>query len=296
MRRALAALLVPSAVGLVAPLWATHTAIGFTAGASGAAAVYPVDFVKTQRQTAEGKKAFAGLSLPATLVHYIQRDGPLSVFRGLGVQVAGVAPEKAIKLTVNDAARSALRASFGSLSFAGELAAGVCAGACQVIVTNPLECVKVRLQTTNAGNCFEVIRALGVSGLSTGALACAMRDASFSAILFPTYAHAKVFLPEVLHLQGAPSLFLAGLLSAAPAAFLTTPLDVIKTRQLERAFADGGLPSVGDVAHSVYNEEGPDVLFSGGFERVLRSAPQFGVTLALYDVLTQYCTDQGWLG
>ena len=31
-------------------------------------------------------------------------------------------------------------------------------------------------------------------------------------------------------------------------------------------------------------EEGPGVLFSGGFERVLRSAPQFGVTLALYDV------------
>ena len=52
-------------MALVAPLWATHTAIGFTAGASGAAAVYPVDFVKTQRQTAEGKKEFAGLSLPA---------------------------------------------------------------------------------------------------------------------------------------------------------------------------------------------------------------------------------------
>ena len=205
----------------------------------------------------------------ATLVHYIQRDGPLSVFRGLGVQVAGVAPEKAIKLTVNDAARSALRASFGSLSFAGELAAGVCAGACQVIVTNPLECVKVRLQTTNAGNCFEVVRSLGLEGLSTGALACAMRDASFSAILFPTYAHAKVFLPEMLHLQGAPSLFVAGLLSAAPAAFLTTPLDVVKTRQLERAFADGGLPSVGDVALGVY-EEGPDVLFSGGWDNTVQ--------------------------
>ena len=41
--------------------------------------VYPVDFVKTQRQTESGKR-FAG-PLPATLVHYIQRDGPLSVFR-----------------------------------------------------------------------------------------------------------------------------------------------------------------------------------------------------------------------
>ena len=39
MRRALAALLVPTAVALVAPLWATHTAIGFTAGASGAASL-----------------------------------------------------------------------------------------------------------------------------------------------------------------------------------------------------------------------------------------------------------------
>ena len=76
--------------------------------------------------------------------------------------------------------------------------------------------------------------------------------------------------------------------------FANCYLDVVKTRQLERAFADGGFPSVGDVAQGVY-EEGPDVLFSGSFERVLRSAPQFGVTLALYDVLTQYCVDHGWL-
>jgi solute carrier family 25 aspartate/glutamate transporter 12/13 len=298
-RRTLGALLVPAtAVALVAPLWATHTAIGFTAGASGAAAVYPVDFVKTQRQTASGKREFAGLSLPATLIHMVNRDGPLSVFRGLGVQVAGVAPEKAIKLTVNDAARSALHASFGSLSFAGELAAGVCAGACQVVVTNPLECVKVRLQTTKGTEtAHDVVRSLGFEGLSTGAVACAMRDASFSAILFPTYAHAKILLPELLqaaHLPGAASLFLAGVLSAAPAAFLTTPLDVIKTRQLEHAFADRDMPSVGEVTRTLH-EEGVDTLFSGSFERVLRSAPQFGVTLALYDVLTQYCTEHGWL-
>ena len=50
-----------------------------------------------------------------------------------------------------------------------------------------------------------------------------MRDASFSAILFPTYAHAKVFLPEMLHLQGPASLFLAGLLSAVAGGVLDHP-------------------------------------------------------------------------
>ena len=45
----------------------------------------------------------------------------------------------------------------------------------------------------------------------------------------------------------------------------------------------------------IAREEGRGALFSGALERVLRSSPQFAVTLALYDVLTQYCIGQGWL-
>ena len=36
-------------------------------------------------------------------------------------------------------------------------------------------------------------------------------------------------------------------------------------------------------------------LFAGGPERVLRSAPQFGITLALYEGLKAGCEARGWL-
>ena len=48
-------------------------------------------------------------------------------------------------------------------------------------------------------------------------------------------------------------------------------------------------------ATELLEEEGGRVFFSGGLERVLRSAPQFGVTLALFDVLKSWSEAHGWL-
>lgn len=61
-------------------------------------------------------------------------------------QLMGVAPEKAIKLTVNDFVRDKFSGSKDGIPLWGEVAAGACAGASQVVFTNPLEIVKIRLQ------------------------------------------------------------------------------------------------------------------------------------------------------
>lgn len=50
-----------------------------------------------------------------------------------------VAPEKAIKLTMNDLVRSIIKdKKSGDIPIAGEILAGCCAGGSQVMFTNPL--------------------------------------------------------------------------------------------------------------------------------------------------------------
>lgn len=71
-----------------------------------------------------------------------------------------------------------------------------------------------------------------------------------------------------------------------PAAYLTTPFDVIKTRlQVEARKGETKYTSLRHCAKTVYQEEGFKAFFKGGPARILRSSPQFAFTLAGYEVL-----------
>ena len=54
----------------------------------------------------------------------VRHEGFLGLYKGLSVQLIGVAPEKAIKLTVNDLARDKIMQYSGSLPLIGEIFAG----------------------------------------------------------------------------------------------------------------------------------------------------------------------------
>lgn len=90
---------------------------------------------------------------------------------------ACTAPEKAIKLTVNDSLRSMFQKEGGEVQFPLEVLAGGCAGASQVIFTNPIEIVKIRLQVQGESVKFgaapkgtiTIVRELGFFGLYKGA-------------------------------------------------------------------------------------------------------------------------------
>jgi solute carrier family 25 aspartate/glutamate transporter 12/13 len=77
----------------------------------------------------------------------IRHEGVGGLYRGLVPQLIGVAPEKAIKLTVNDLMRDKLmNQKSKNLELWAEVVAGASAGGSQVVFTNPLEIVKIRLQ------------------------------------------------------------------------------------------------------------------------------------------------------
>lgn len=291
-------------------------ACGSVAGAIGATVVYPIDLVKTRMQNQRtGKLA----SVAGETVLYrnsfdcfgkvIKGEGVLGLYRGLLPQLVGVAPEKAIKLTMNDLVRGILRdKTTGQISIMGEVVAGGSAGASQVIFTNPLEIVKIRLQVQGEAvklnpnhvrvGAGSIIKELGLKGLYKGAGACLLRDIPFSSIYFTAYSHLKTdFFHEgkqIIEADGTASrkklspleLLSAGALAGMPASYLATPADVIKTRlQVVPRPGQQTYHGIIDAAGKIYSQEGFTAFFKGGPARVFRSSPQFGVTLLSYELI-----------
>ncbi|KAG5190897.1 hypothetical protein JKP88DRAFT_297327 [Tribonema minus] len=316
--------------GVGAWLWdfMVHFLLGAIAGGTGAAAVYPIDLVKTRMQAQRTTIAKGGGGTDIAQALYknsldcfrqtFRNEGLRGLYRGLPPQLVGVAPEKAIKLTVNDLLRDAFtnRDKIGQdrIYFPLEVLAGAGAGASQVVITvlagagsgasqNPLEITKIRLQMQGetatlmraAGkplarqfSAIEIVRELGPIGLYKGASACFLRDVPFSGIYFPAYAAAKRWLAagaEGGELQ-AHHLLVAGAMAGVPAASLTTPADVIKTRlQVVAREGEATYRGISDCAAHIVRTEGVSALFKGAGMRVFRSSPQFAVTLWAYELL-----------
>lgn len=166
---------------------------GGIAGGIGAFAVYPIDLVKTrlqnQRSNVVGEVMYRN-AFDCVKKVYANEGGVRAFYRGVLPQLVGVAPEKAIKITVNELVRKKLTdPETGRIPLWGEILAGGAAGGCQVSVTNPLEIVKIRLQMAGEmarqeggaapRGALHVIKQLGVVGLYKGAAACLWRDVPF---------------------------------------------------------------------------------------------------------------------
>ncbi|XP_014484413.1 PREDICTED: calcium-binding mitochondrial carrier protein Aralar1 isoform X1 [Dinoponera quadriceps] len=269
--------------------------LGSIGGAVGATAVYPIDLVKTRMQNQRTGSFIGELMYRNSFdccKKVIRHEGFFGLYRGLMPQLMGVAPEKAIKLTVNDFVRDKFMDKNGNLPVYGEILSGACAGASQVIFTNPLEIVKIRLQVAGeiAGGskvrAWTVVKELGLFGLYKGARACFLRDVPFSAIYFPMYAHTKARMADEGGYNTPLSLLASGAFAGVPAAALVTPADVIKTR-LQVVAREGQTTYNGllDCARKIYREEGARAFWKGATARVFRSSPQFGVTLFTYELL-----------
>ncbi|XP_014484421.1 PREDICTED: calcium-binding mitochondrial carrier protein Aralar1 isoform X7 [Dinoponera quadriceps] len=247
--------------------------LGSIGGAVGATAVYPIDLVKTRMQNQRTGSFIGELMYRNSFdccKKVIRHEGFFGLYRGLMPQLMGVAPEKAIKLTVNDFVRDKFMDKNGNLPVYGEILSGACAGASQVIFTNPLEIVKIRLQVAGeiAGGskvrAWTVVKELGLFGLYKGARACFLRDVPFSAIYFPMYAHTKARMADEGGYNTPLSLLASGAFAGVPAAALVTPADVIKTR-LQVVAREGQTTYNGllDCARKIYREEGARAFWKG---------------------------------
>ncbi|XP_062404353.1 mitochondrial glutamate carrier 1 [Sardina pilchardus] len=194
---------------------------GGVAGLVGVTCVFPIDLAKTRLQNQQGARLYSGML--DCLVKTVRTEGYFGMYRGAAVNLTLVTPEKAIKLAANDIFRQKLSKD-GKLPLWGEILAGCGAGTCQVVVTTPMEMLKIQLQdagrlaaqksaTTptpepapslvapqasqstprprpSATNItLELLRTRGLAGLYRGAGATLLRDVPFSMIYFPLFAN-----------------------------------------------------------------------------------------------------------
>lgn len=209
-----------------------------------------------------------------------------------------IVPEKSIKLAVNDVLRSHFsRNGTKPLTITEQVLAGAGAGTCQVVVTAPMEILKIfgqdsgRLHAMPGGAAIAstspvayVWKTHGLRGFYKGVGATIIRDVPFSMLYFPTFAMLnKTGIPDD---EGGSPPFMHTLASAcvagAFAAVAVNPCDVVKTRLQSMHPAARKYKGVVDCFKSIWNEEGHRSFWRGAQARAMTIAPLFGIAQSMY--------------
>ncbi|XP_067090793.1 mitochondrial glutamate carrier 1 [Osmerus mordax] len=282
---------------------------GGIAGLIGVTCVFPIDLAKTRLQNQQnGSRLYTSMS--DCLIKTIRSEGYFGMYRGAAVNLTLVTPEKAIKLAANDFFRQHFSKDGQKLTLLKEMLAGCGAGTCQVVVTTPMEMLKIQLQdagriaaqrklmpeTIPAGTVEaksptamqltrELLKSKGIAGLYKGLGATLLRDVPFSVIYFPLFANLNN-----LGKRGAEGpapfyvSFISGCLAGSIAAVAVNPVDVIKTRlqSLNRGSTEEAYSGVSDCISKILKNEGPSAFLKGAYCRALVIAPLFGIAQVIY--------------
>jgi solute carrier family 25 glutamate transporter 18/22 len=191
------------------------------------------------------------------------------MYKGSAVNILLITPEKAIKLCCNDLFRHYLTKKDGTLPVTRQMLAGGLAGLCQIVITTPMELLKIQMQdagrlaaqaklqgkvipqTSATTLALQLFKERGIKGFYKGTGATGLRDVSFSIVYFPLFATLNQFGPRKSDGTGEAVFyvtFLSGCAAGSFAALAVNPFDVIKTRlqALKKAEGEAHFNGIGD--------------------------------------------------
>ncbi|CAA7398218.1 unnamed protein product [Spirodela intermedia] len=242
---------------------------GSVAGVVEHTAMFPVDTLKTRMQ-AQRPPCRQPASLRRVLSGILKLEAPLSLYRGISAMGLGAVPAHAVYFSVYEASKEFLTG--GNPNSRLQLRGSRYRGA--------MDCVRKLLRE-------EGTRAFLVSYRTT-----VVMNAPFTAVHFSTYEAAKRALTEVSLATAAGDEerlvvhATAGAAAGALAAFVTTPLDVVKT-QLQcqgvcgcERFSGG---SILEEVRSIVRRDGYVGLARGWRLRMLFHAPAAAVCWSTYE-------------
>ncbi|XP_034979762.2 mitochondrial glutamate carrier 1 isoform X1 [Zootoca vivipara] len=202
---------------------------GGAAGIIGVTCIFPIDLVKTRLQNQRsGQQVYK--SMLDCLMKTLRSEGYFGMYRGAAVNLTLVTPEKAIKLAANDYFRHLLAKDGVALSLSKEMMAGCGAGTCQVIITTPMEMLKIQLQDAGRLASQQLVSRVPCSSPGCKLVAVSpvlTRAYNVGPITFPRRISATQIAFELLHTQGIKGLYKglgATLLRDVPFSVIYFPL------------------------------------------------------------------------
>ena len=279
------------------------------AAAAGAATLvfHPIDTVKTVLQHSASARLFPS----STTAISLSRIGGL--YRGVFPATLSMAPACAARMGVYEVIKAPLLEyeRLGVPPTALIALASAISVVASAMVRAPLDMVKTRMQSgavSAASGTLGALRAAwssgGLSGVYRGASLALARDVPFFSINLALYENLKALTlsagaaetetsteqsgqlaPKEVELSAGETLRI-GALAQGVAAWLTNPLDLLKTRVQSAALLPGAAPlGMRGALRDVIVESGPIGLFRGAVMRVVWIAPQGCVYYPVYELV-----------
>lgn len=277
---------------------AEHLLAGAAAAGAAVASMHPLDTVKTVVQAAgKQSEAIRGGAIGA-LGAVLRTGGVPALYKGLPVSLGGQIPAGAIKFaafeTLTQFVSSVLpnHAGTPAVDFACAALAFVC---CSVVFV-PSELLKQRLQAGTypglAAGVRTILKKEGPRALYTGYTATLIRDVPYTMLEFGLYSQFKRLLRAVVkkeRLTPREEIALGGVAGGCT-GFLTTPLDLAKTRLMTQSGVQ--YKGVVDVLIKVARTEGVGGLFKGSLARTAWLVPFTAVFFGVHEASKRALLDR----
>lgn len=246
------------------------------------------------------------VSIWQCLKHIVQTEGGRALFKGLGPNIVGVAPSRAIYFCAYSKAKNALN-TVGIIPANSPLVhimSASCAGFVSATLTNPIWFVKTRLQLDYNANAkqsvTECVRRIyatqGLIGFYKGITASYV-GISETVIHFVIYEALKKKLNEMRDANPSDDktsrdfleFMAAGATSKTIASVVAYPHEVARTRLREEG---NKYRSFWQTIHTVWKEEGKAGLYRGLGTQLVRQIPNTAIMMATYEAVVYVLSNQ----
>ncbi|XP_065604385.1 solute carrier family 25 member 36 isoform X2 [Cyrtonyx montezumae] len=299
-----------------------HLFAGGCGGTVGAILTCPLEVVKTRLQSSSVTLYISEVHLNTVngasvnrvtgvspgplhcLKMILQKEGPRSLFRGLGPNLVGVAPSRAIYFAAYSNCKEKLNNVFNPDSTQVHMISAGVAGFTAITMTNPIWLVKTRLQldARNRGekrmSAFECVRKVyrsdGVKGFYRG-MSASYAGISETVIHFVIYESIKRKILEHKTASAMVSedesakeasdfvgMMMAAATSKTCATSIAYPHEVVRTRLREEGTK---YRSFFQTLSLLMREEGYGSLYRGLTTHLVRQIPNTAIMMSTYEVV-----------